>query len=139
MPNEIGHTFVSDNEFSNLKDICAYGEFGGYKYCATKEQIDNSDLYVIDAQGVEYFKKYYHGKRKPVVVYISVSPIKRFIRLMRRDGIRKGLKRWAQDISHFKGVKKVADCEIKIKSKDKNSTYAIYRIMEIWRLGKKAI
>lgn len=135
--NETGHTFVSDEEFNNLENICAYGEFGGYKYCATKEQVDNSDIYVIDAQGVEYFKKYYHGKRKPIVVYISISPVKRFIRLVKRDGIKKGLKRWFQDIPHFRGVKKVVDCEIKIK--DKWNADAIYKIIDIWKFGKKAI
>ena len=136
-PNETGHTFVSNDEFNNLENICAYGEFGGYKYCATKEQVDNSDIYVIDSQGVEYFKKYYHGKRKPIVVYISISPVKRFIRLVKRDGIKKGLKRWFQDIPHFRGVKKVVDCEIKIK--DKWNADAIYKIIDIWKFGKKAI
>lgn len=136
-PNETGHTFVSDDEFNNLENICAYGEFGGYKYCATKEQVDNSDIYVIDAQGVEYFKKYYRGKRNPIVVYISISPIKRFIRLIKRDGIKKGLKRWFQDIPHFKGVKKVVDCKIKIK--DKRYVDAIYKIIDIWEFGKRAI
>ena len=136
-PNETGHTFVSDEEFNNLENICAYGEFGGYKYCATKEQVDNSDIYVIDAQGIEYFKKYYHGKRKPIVVYISISPIKRFIRLIKRDGIKKGLKRWFQDIPHFKGVKKVVDCEIEIKGKW--NADAVYKIIDIWKFGKKAI
>lgn len=136
-PNETGHTFVSDDEFNNLENICAYGEFGGYKYCATKEQVDNSDIYVIDAQGVEYFKKHYHGKRNPIVVYISISPIKRFIRLIKRDGIKKGLERWFQDIPHFKGVKKVVDCKIKIK--DKRYVDAIYKIIDIWEFGKRAI
>lgn len=136
-PNETGHTFVSNDEFNNLENICAYGEFGGYKYCATKEQVDNSDIYVIDAQGIEYFKKYYHGKRKPIVVYISISPIKRFIRLIKRDGIKKGLKRWFQDIPHFKGVKKVVDCEIEIKGKW--NADAVYKIIDIWKFGKKAI
>lgn len=135
--NETGHTFVTNEEFNNLKDICAYGEFGGYKYCATKEQVDNSDIYVIDAQGVEYFKKYYHGKRKPRVVYISISPIKRFIRLVKRDGFKNGLTRWLQDISHFKGVKKVIDCEIKIK-KDNNCP-AISEIVHIWERGNNEI
>lgn len=135
--DETGHIFVNENEYENLKNICAYGEFGGYKYCATKEQVDNSDIYIIDAQGVEFFKKYYHGKKRPIVVYISVSPIKRFFRLIKRDGFRKGLKRWFQDISHFKGVKKVIDCEIKIK--EKNSVDAIKKIINICKFGKKAI
>ena len=126
---ETGHTFVSEEEFDLLSDICAYGEFGGYRYCATAEQVDNSDVYVIDAQGVDYFKKYYHGKKEPVVVYILIPPIERFIRLIKRDGFKKGFKRWGQDFSHFKGVKRVIDCEIKVKTKDNSD--AIRQILEM--------
>lgn len=128
---------MSEYDFDNLKNICAYGELGGYKYCATKEQVNNSDIYVIDAQGVEYFKKCYHGRKEPVVVYIFVPTVKRFLRLIKRDGIKNGLKRWIQDVSHFKGVKKVIDCEIKIK--EKNNADAIKKIINICKFGKKAI
>lgn len=30
------HKFVSDKKFNTLKDICAYTEYAGYKYCATR-------------------------------------------------------------------------------------------------------
>lgn len=115
-PTETGHTFISDEDFNYLINICAYGEFGGYRYCATKEQIDNSDIYVIDAQGIEFFRKNYHGSRKPIVVYIHIPPIKRFFRLIKRDGFKKGLKRWLQDIPHFKGIRKMSDCSVTIKT-----------------------
>lgn len=107
--DEKGHTFISEEEFNNLTEICAYGEFDGYKYCATKEQVNKSDIYIIDAQGIDYFKKHYFGKKKPVVVYIKASPIRRFLRLIKRDGIRRGFKRWINDIPHFIGIKKMAD------------------------------
>ena len=50
---ETGHTFISDNDFDNLKDIMAYTEYNGHRYCTTKEQIDNADIYVVDVPGVE--------------------------------------------------------------------------------------
>lgn len=135
--NEKGHTFITESEFDCLTDICAYGEFGGYRYCATKEQVDNADIYVIDKQGIKYFKDKYHGKRKPIVVYIKIPPLKRFGRLIKRDGIIKGIKRWLQDIPHFIGVGKLVDCSVKIKSK--NTSEAEARIEQLWKRGKKSV
>ena len=110
--NETGHTFISSSEFSQLKDICAYGSFGGYEYGATREQVNQSDVYVIDAQGIEYFKKTYRGIKKPVVIYVKISPIRRLFRLLKRDGFKKGMKRWIQDIPHFFGIQSVVQYQV---------------------------
>lgn len=67
---ETGHTFVSDKEFDELKDMVAYTEFCGNRYCATAEQVENSDLYVIDPKGVEYFRQAYHGDKQIKTIYI---------------------------------------------------------------------
>jgi guanylate kinase len=71
--NEYGHTFVNDEEFSQLQNIVAYTEYNGYKYCATSEQVENHDLYVIDKAGVDFFKKAYHGKKQIKIIYIKSS------------------------------------------------------------------
>lgn len=71
--NEYGHIFVNDEDFSQLKDIVAYTEYNGYKYCATSEQVENHDLYVIDKAGVDFFKKAYHGKKQVKTIYIKSS------------------------------------------------------------------
>lgn len=71
-PNDINtHTFISKEEFDKLENKCAYTFFDGYEYCSTKEQVDNSDIYVIDPDGITYFKEHYDGIRKPIVVYIN--------------------------------------------------------------------
>lgn len=111
-PLEAGHTFVTPDEFAQLKEICAFGKFGGYEYGATREQVNQSDVYVIDAQGIEYFKKTYRGIKKPVVVYVHISPLRRLFRLLKRDGIKKGLKRWWQDIPHFFGIQSIAQYQV---------------------------
>ena len=49
---EDGHIFASDEEFDKLEDIIAYTEFDGYRYCATAQQANNADVYVIDPRGV---------------------------------------------------------------------------------------
>ena len=82
--NEGGRTFISDEEFDKLEDICAYTYFDGYRYCATREQIDNSDLYIIDPHGIEYFIKEYNGRKIPMVVYIYADKRTRRKRMEKR-------------------------------------------------------
>lgn len=107
---EIGHIFVTENEFSKLQDIVAYTEFCGYKYCATKEQVENNDLYAIDPYGVDFFKKAYHGSKDVKVIYIS-SPLHiRYERMKDRgDSYSMALERVCNDIMDFRGFEEKAD------------------------------
>jgi guanylate kinase len=81
---EEGHIFVTDEDFDSLKDICAQTLYDGYRYCATKQQIDNSDLYVIDPAGVQYFLQTYTGEKKPVVLHIVSDESERITRMKAR-------------------------------------------------------
>lgn len=67
------HTFITKAEFDKLQNKCAYTYFNGYEYCATDEQIDQSDIYVIDPKGVKYFKEHYKGQEIPIVIYMNVN------------------------------------------------------------------
>ena len=67
------HTFITDKQFDELEGLVAYTEFDGHRYGATSAQVDESDLYVIDIKGVEYFLKEYKGKKIPMVVYIDAE------------------------------------------------------------------
>ena len=111
-PDETGHTFVTSDEFAQLKDICAFGKFGGYEYGATREQVNQSDVYIIDAPGIAYFPKTYRGIKQPVVVHVRISPFRRLFRLLKRDGIKKGMKRWWKDIPHFIGIQSIAQYQV---------------------------
>lgn len=88
--NEDGHTFISNDEFSKLENICAYTYFDNHHYCATKEQVDNADLYIIDPYGVGYFMEKYNGRKIPMVVYVHVDKDIRRHRMEKRgDSISK--------------------------------------------------
>ena len=103
--DEDGHTFISDEEFKELEGICAYTYFDGYRYCATREQIDNSDLYIIDPHGIEYFIKEYNGRKIPMVVYIYADKRTRRKRMANRgDKEHKIRQRIAHDESAFANV-----------------------------------
>lgn len=84
---EVGHIFVSNEEFDQLKGFVAYTEFDGNRYAATAEQVDSNDIYVVDVAGAEYFKDKYHGKKKPVVFYFSL-PDSTLVQRMRDRGDR---------------------------------------------------
>lgn len=86
---ERGHFFISPQEFNKLKNKCAYTFFAGYEYCATSEQVDRADLYVIDPAGVEYFIKQYRGVKYPICVVLNLSPEDAKKRLLERQNITK--------------------------------------------------
>ena len=81
---ETGHTFVSDEEFDKLTDIVAYTEFAGNRYCATAEQVENNDLYIIDPKGVDFFMKAYKGSKTPKIIFISSNLTTRYERMIGR-------------------------------------------------------
>ena len=81
---ETGHTFISNDEFDKLTDMVAYTEFAGNRYCATAEQVENNDLYVIDPNGVKFFMKSYTGKKTPKIIYINSDLNVRYERMVKR-------------------------------------------------------
>ena len=82
--NEIGHIFISDEEFNRLQNIIAYTEYNGFRYCATKEQIDTADIYVIDVPGVETLLEKYNSARKIIIIYFDTSVKTRIDRMINR-------------------------------------------------------
>lgn len=78
------HTFVTKEEFDKLNNIIAYTSYNGYEYCATSEQVDNNNFYIIDTKGVLDFKNNYNGNKIPIVVYIDVPEEKRIERMRNR-------------------------------------------------------
>ena len=81
---ETGHTFITEEEFGKLENIIAYTEYNGYKYCCTQEQIDKTDLYVIDVAGIETLLKNYKSERPIIVFYFDASVKNRIHRMINR-------------------------------------------------------
>ncbi len=61
-PNEVGHTFVSTEEFDNLKigDMIAYTDFGSKRYCCLKKDVRDINTYIIDEDGYKMLKNRYN-------------------------------------------------------------------------------
>lgn len=82
--NETGHIFVSNEEFDKLQNLVAYTEYNGHRYCATSEQVDEADIYVIDVPGVEVFLEKYKTKRPIYIMYFDVDIHIRIDRMINR-------------------------------------------------------
>ena len=82
--NETGHIFVSNEEFDKLQNLVAYTEYNGHRYCATSEQVDEADVYVIDVPGVKVFLDKYKTNRPIYVIYFEVDIHIRIERMINR-------------------------------------------------------
>ena len=84
--------------------------FDEYNNCATAEQIENNDLYIIDPKGVDFFMKSYKGSKTPKVIFISSDMTTRYERMKSRaeeDGnkyintVKSSLERITNDVVEF--------------------------------------
>lgn len=67
------HIFISADEVENYRnDMIAYTEIGEYKYFATKKQLDESDIYIIDPSGIAYLLNHCN-EYNFLIVYISAN------------------------------------------------------------------
>lgn len=74
--NEVGHIFISNEELSELQHIVAYTEYNRYRYCATEEQIDAADIYIVDVSGVKTLLKKYHNQSRTIFIFYLKSTVK---------------------------------------------------------------
>lgn len=108
--NEKGHIFVTEQQFDTLHNMVGYTEFNGYRYCATADQVEDNDLYVIDPSGVFYFLKNYHGTKGVKAIYIKASRKECMKRMLKRgDSFFKTLQRLHHDKIKFGIAEEIAD------------------------------
>lgn len=107
---ETGHTFVSDEEFDKLTDIVVSTIFDDNRYCATTEQVEKNDLYIIEPKSIDFFKEHYKGSKQVKIIYIESDIITRYERMTQRaessvstylEAVDYSLKRIVNDVSEF--------------------------------------
>ena len=134
--DEDNHTFVSKEEFDALENKIAYTNFNGYEYCATKEQLDNATVYVIDPAGVEYLKQSGYD-RELFIVYLETWGSTCMAHMLDRgDDYDKAKQRIANDEREFALFGDKADVKINA-NKDSASVHDkfldIYGMMRLCR------
>lgn len=81
---EIGHVFVSEDEFDNLGELVAYTEYNGFRYGTTAEQLDKCTIYVVDIPGIETLLQKYKTDRPIVIIYFDTTVYTRINRMLDR-------------------------------------------------------
>lgn len=82
--DEIGHIFITDDEFNNLGELAAYTVYNGSKYGTTVQQVDECNIYVIDVTGVETLLKNYKTDRTIYIMYFDAGVHTRINRMLER-------------------------------------------------------
>lgn len=120
-PGEVGHEFLSKEEFDKLPDLCAYTEFNGHRYGVTSEMIDRCDVYVIDPAGVEYMREHYTGKKGIAIIGLVVEPEVRYARMKKRGDSKEQIEsRLRHDERAFRDLNKIAD--VMVRNSDLKAT-----------------
>ena len=80
---EIGHIFVTKQEFDALGELAAYTFYNNNEYGTTFKQLEECDIYVIDVPGVESLlqKKI---DRPIVIIYFDTTVHTRILRMVDR-------------------------------------------------------
>ena len=84
--------------------------FDEYNNCATTEQVENNDLYIIDPKGIDFFMESYKGNKMPKVIFISSNMTTRYERMKSRAeengseymyAVKSSLERITNDVVEF--------------------------------------
>jgi guanylate kinase len=81
---EIGHRFITEEEFNNLDELVAYTEYNGHRYGTTAKQLDACSIYVVDVPGVETLLQKYQNNRQIVIIYFDTNVYTRINRMLDR-------------------------------------------------------
>lgn len=109
--NERGHIFVSEGEFDQLTDKVAPVAYAGAKYCATLEQLHNSDLYVAEPSALDDLRTLKaQGRLNYLVVGIEVDePVRKARMRIRGDTSESIQQRILTDREVFKDFRTMCD------------------------------
>lgn len=114
-PEENTHTFVTEKEYETIKQqekIIAYTYYNGNHYFATEKQLEESDIYIIDTDGIEYLKN--HSTIPFITFFLEVSELNRFNRMRDRGDPEADIQeRLSYDRKTFTGNKYLYDYTIK--------------------------
>lgn len=138
-PQRVGegntHIFITDEEVNQYKeDMIAYTKIGQFQYFATRQQLEESDLYVIDPTGVKYLKRIVKDMRF-ITIHINLPEEIRFQRALFR-GDKKGdiIKRFIDESERFRDFVVNGEYDYSITNYDLEKTVdTIKNIIELER------
>lgn len=121
---ETGHIFVDKNSFPCAEDWVAYTMFDGYKYCATQQQIENNDFYIIDQSGIFWLLNKYKGNKKIIIIYLRCSDEEIINRMTKRGDTKENImKRLEHDKDKFDRMYLLNCINVYVESNDLQKNY----------------
>lgn len=82
---EVGHVFVTEEEFKALGEMVAYTFYDNNHYGTTAEQLDKCTIYVVDVPGIETLLAKYNTDRPIIIIYFDTTVYTRINRMLKRD------------------------------------------------------
>jgi guanylate kinase len=81
---EVGHVFVTVEEFKDLENMVAYTFYNNNHYGTTSDQLDECSIYVVDVPGVKTLLKKYKTDRPIAIIYFDATVYTRINRMVDR-------------------------------------------------------
>lgn len=107
-----GHIFVDKSEMDNIlstQNVCAYTEFCGYRYCTTEKWVEQSDIYIIDIDGIREFCHNYKGSKQPIIIGLDIDELSLLRRMLARgDSLENIAERLKNDKKSFAELYNIA-------------------------------
>lgn len=132
--NSYDHHFVSEKDFliAGLEyGFAAYTEINGNKYATTFDELDKSDIYVIDPAGVKNLKEICGDKYRFVEIYIRVPYSLNEERFVSRGGAKQEFKkRYDDESEQFSDYEKSQEFDYHVLN-DQSIDEAVNMICEI--------
>ena len=72
------HYFISEEEMDNLESsgqTFAWTRIGKFRYCATLDEAKNKDVYIIDPNGIKWYKEHSKDSNLRVIVIGITLPL----------------------------------------------------------------
>ena len=135
---EDNHIFITVDEFHRITNKAAETFYAGNYYCATKSQVEHSDIYTLDVDGLKSFKKLYNGSKGYKIIYVDVSNELRIDRMVHRgDSLQEIKKRVEADNNMLCNVKMCADFIVNNNHSVMKSVYEIWNYIVYCETGIK--
>ena len=119
-PNDINtHIFISPDRVVDYKDdIVADTDFNGNYYFATRQQLNNADVYILDKAGLKQLYKNYHD-RDILAFYIDCDSSICAERMSKRGDTDEAImSRLQHDAKAFEGVDELCDFVVVNETQD---------------------
>ena len=140
------HIFITDADYQQMQDegqIAAFTQIGQYKYCCTIQQLYETDVYVIDYQGLKHLRELNLPNLRLISVFINTPDNLREERalMLRKDDRAKFKVRNFSEAPQFKELLKNADFDYAISNIDFAKAYSVLKwiatVENVWKNNKE--